>query len=54
MLETKKVDQEQKKTDLQTYLDSKNHSEWKELSPYVITFHVNYKEDVFGLKEIEE
>ena len=51
----KKIDEEQKKlTDLQTYLDSKNHSEWKELSPYMITFHVNYKEDVFGLKEIEE
>ena len=52
---TKKIlDEEQKKlTDLETYLDSKDHSEWKEVTPYLITFHVNYKEDVFGLEEFE-
>ena len=25
--------------------------EWKEVTPYIQTFHVNFKEDVFGLKE---
>ena len=52
---TKKIlDEEQKKlTDLETYLDSKDHSEWKEVTPYMITFHVNYKEDVFSLEEFE-
>ena len=25
--------------------------EWKEVTPYLVTFHVNFKEDVFGLKE---
>ena len=40
-------------TDLETYLDSKDHSKWKEVIPYLITFHVNYKEDVFRAKELE-
>ena len=47
-----KLDEEQKKlTDLETYLDSKDHSEWKEVIPYLITFHVNCKVDVLGLEE---
>ena len=25
----------------------------REVTPYLITFHVNYKEDVFGLEEFE-
>ena len=29
----------------------KNYKEWKEDTPYLISFHVNFKEDVFGLKE---
>ena len=50
----RKLYEEQKKlTDLETYFNSKNHSEWKEETPYLITFHVNYKEDVFGLEEFE-
>ena len=52
---TKKIlDEEQKKlTDLETYLDSKDHSEWKEVTPYLITFHVNCKQDFFSVEEIE-
>ena len=38
---------------LETYLDSKNHSEWKEVTLYLITFHVNYNKDVFSLEEFE-
>ena len=55
MLEAKKtLDEKQKKlTDLETYLDSKDHLKWKEVIPYLITFHVNYKEDVFGAKKLE-
>ena len=50
----KKIDEEQKKlTDLETQLDSKDHSEWKVVIPYLITFHVNYKEDVFNVEEFE-
>ena len=53
VLHTQKIlDEEQKKlTDLETYLDSKDHSEWKEVIPYLITFHVNCKVDVLGLEE---
>ena len=55
MLEAQKnIRRETKKlTDLETYLDSKDHSKWKEVIPYLITFHVNYKEDVFSAKELE-
>ena len=42
-----------KLTVLETYLDSKDHSEWKEVTPYLIIFHVNYKEDVFSLEKFE-
>ena len=50
----KMLDEEQKNLkDLETYLDSKDHSEWKEVISYLITFHVNYKEDVFSLEEFE-
>ena len=48
------LDEEQKKpTDLETYLDSKDHSEWKEVTPYLITFHANYKEAVFVFEEFD-
>ena len=31
----------------------KNQPWWKETTPYLITFHMNYKEDVFGIDELE-
>ena len=27
------------------------YKEWKEVTPHLLTFHVNFKSDVFGLKE---
>ena len=56
MLEAQKKYQTRNKknrTNLEIYLDSKYHSDWKEVTPYLITFDVNYKEDVFGLEEFE-
>ena len=55
VISTEKIlDEEEKKlTDLETYFDFKDHSEWKQVTPYLITFDVNFKEDVFGLEEFE-
>ena len=52
---TKKILVEEQKilTDLETYLDFKDNSECQKVTPYLITFHVNYKEDIFDLKEFE-
>ena len=36
---------------IENYLVAKNYKEWKENMPYLISFHVNFKKDVFGLKE---
>ena len=36
---------------IENYLVAKNYKEWKEDMPYLIPFHVNFKKDVFGLKE---
>ena len=36
---------------IENYLDAKIYKEWKEDTPYLVSFHVNFKEDVFGLKE---
>ena len=30
-----------------------DYSKWKEVIPYLITFHVGYKEDVFYFEEFE-
>ena len=45
--------EEKKLKEIEDFLDSKNHPEWKQTTPYLITFHVNYKEDVFGVDEFE-
>ena len=45
--------EEKKLKKIEDFLDSKNHPEWKQTTPYLITFHVNYKEDVFGTDEFE-
>ena len=42
------LDEEQKKLKyLEIYLNSKDYLEWKEVIPYLITFHVNCEKDVF-------
>ena len=35
------------------YLDSTNHKEWKEITPYLLNFHMKYKESVFELEEFD-
>ena len=35
------------------YLDSINHKEWKEITPYLLNFHMKYKENVFELEEFD-
>ena len=35
------------------YLDSKNHKECKEITPYLLNFHMKYKESVFELEEFD-
>ena len=35
------------------YLDSINHKEWKEITPYLLNFHMKYKESVFELEEFD-
>ena len=45
--------EENKLKEIEDFLDSKNYPEWKQTTPYLITFHVNYKEDVFGVDEFE-
>ena len=35
----------------ESILNSTEYKEWKEITPYLLTFHVNFKEDVFGLKQ---
>ena len=47
------TNEEEKLKEIEDFLDSKNHPEWKQTTPYLITFHVNYKEDVFGVDEFE-
>ena len=39
--------------EIKDFLDSKNRPEWKQTTPYLITFYVNYKQDVFCLDEFE-
>ena len=34
-------------------LDSINHKEWKEMTPYILNFHMKYKESVFELEEFD-
>ena len=34
-------------------LDSINHKEWKEITPYLVNFHMKYKESVFELEEFD-
>ena len=43
--------EKEKLSAIENYLDVKNYKEWKEDTPYLISFHANFKEDVFGLKE---
>ena len=38
--------------DIESVLDKVEYKEWKEVIPHLPTFHVNFKEDVFGLKEL--
>ena len=45
--------EEIKLKEIYNYLDSKNHIDWKQTTPYLLTFHVNYKEDVFNVDEFE-
>ena len=45
--------EEKKLKEIKGVLDLKNHPEWKQTTPHLITFHVNYKEDVFGVDEFE-
>ena len=35
------------------YLDSTNHKEWKGITPYLLNFHMKYKESVFELEEFD-
>ena len=35
------------------YLDSINHKEWKEITPYLLNFHMQYKQSVFELEEFD-
>ena len=37
--------------DLESVLDKVEYKEWKEVTPYLLTFHVNFKDDVYGLKD---
>ena len=41
--------EEKKLREIEDFLDSKNHPEWKQTTPCLITFQVNYKEDIFGV-----
>ena len=34
-------------------LDNINHKEWKEITPYLLNFHMIYKESVFELEEFD-
>ena len=45
--------EEKKLKEIEDFLDSKNHPEFKQATPYLITFHVNYKLDVFCVDEFE-
>ena len=42
--------EKEKLSAIENYLDVKSYKEWKEDTPYLISFHVSFKEDVFGLK----
>ena len=35
------------------YLDRINHKEWKEITPYLLNFHMKHKESVFELEEFD-
>ena len=37
--------------DIESVLSKVEYKEWKEATLHLLTFHVNFKEDVFGLKE---
>ena len=37
--------------DVGSVLYKAEYKEWKEVTPHLLTFHVNFKEDVFSLKE---
>ena len=51
---TVRLENEEKKLKkTEDFLESKNHPEWKQTISYLITFHVNYKEDVFDVDEFE-
>ena len=47
------TNEEKKLKEIEDFLDSKNHPEWKQTTPYLITFHVNYKEDVLSVDKFE-
>ena len=36
---------------IEKYLDATKYNEWKQVIPYLITFHLKFKEDVFGVDE---
>ena len=38
---------------VESYLDSFDHKEWKEITPYLLTFHMKFKESVFELEEFD-
>ena len=47
------TNEEKKLKEIEDFLDSKNHPEWKQTTPYLITFHVNYKENVLSVDKFE-
>ena len=38
---------------MEAYLDSVDHTEWKEITRYLLTFHMKFKESVFELEEFD-